>query len=80
MGWDLWDGAVRGGDGARQDTPARVSLFHNPKAAARQERQRARDAGRKAQRQKAMTERRIKQMRREEAAGRDSVKPKSSWW
>jgi hypothetical protein len=82
MGWDGWSGgSAKGGDGARQDTAPAVSLFVNRKAAARQERQRARSAGRKGKTIKAMQSRRVGQMRREEAAGRDGgFRPKSNWW
>jgi hypothetical protein len=80
MGWltgthNDWGWSARGGDGARQDTPPAVTLFRNSKAAERRARQRARDE-RDAKRRKAMKERRVKQMRREEAAGRD---PMAAW-
>jgi hypothetical protein len=70
-----WGWSARGGDGARQDTPPAVSLFFNPSAAERRARQRARDE-RHPNRSRAMRERRIQQMRREEAAGRN---PLAAW-
>jgi hypothetical protein len=81
--FDTWTGgSARGGDGAQQDTPPAVSLFVNRKAAARQARQRARNSGRQAGTRRAMKQRRVKQMEREEAAGRgrNSAKPSSNWW
>jgi hypothetical protein len=74
MGW-LWNGPVRGGDGARGDTPPKVSLFHNSNAEDRHARQRARDNGRKASTMKAMKARRIKRIRET-----GKVKPPAQWW
>jgi|HubBroStandDraft_2_1064218.scaffolds.fasta_scaffold01897_12 hypothetical protein len=68
--FDTWTGgSARGGDGAQQEEPP-VKLFVNRGAAGRQARQRARNSGRQAGTRRAMKERRIAQMRREEAAGR----------